>query len=211
MQVEEDAKASAKGGQKDEKAKPKARKKTVDKWKKKIWYTLYAPAYFESKPLGETVAEKPEMVQNRVIIVGARDLSATKRSSAAVHFKVKEVKGNKAYTEAVGHEISADFLRRMVRRRSSKIECVQDLTTKDGVKVRVKTFVLTGRKATNNQRAAVRRVAEADMASFVKAHPYDKVITEFVFGTLPNKIGTDTKKLAIIKKVEIVKSMVLPQ
>ena len=149
MQVEEDAKSAAKGGQKDEKAKPKAKKKTVDKWKKKIWYTLYAPAYFDSKPLGETIAEKPEMVQDRIIIVGARELSPAKKASATISFKVREVKGNKAYTEPILHQVSPDYIRRLVRRRASKIECVQDVVTKDNVKVRVKTLALTVRKATN--------------------------------------------------------------
>lgn len=32
---------------------PKQRKKTVDKWKKKSWYTIVAPKDFESKELGE--------------------------------------------------------------------------------------------------------------------------------------------------------------
>ncbi len=212
MQVEEDAKASAvKGGQKDEKAKPKTKKKTVDKWKKKIWYTLYAPAYFDSKPLGETIAEKPEMVKDRVIIVGGRDLSTAKRANGAVSFKVVDVKGNKAYTEVVGHQVSPDYLRRMVRRRSSKVECVQDVTTKDNVKVRVKTVVLTGRKATKNQKTAIHKIVVEEINQFVRPKTYDKVITEFVFGNLPAKIIGEAKKVAIIKKAEIVKSRVLPQ
>src|SRR3989338_6130015 len=131
MQVEEAAKTSAKAGQKDEKAKPKAKKKTVDKWKKKIWYTLYAPAYFDNKPLGETIAEKPEQVSNRTIVVSGRDLNPAKKTNASLRFKVKEVQGNKAYTETMGHEVAEGFVRRLVRRRGSKIECVQDVVTTD--------------------------------------------------------------------------------
>src|SRR3989338_251295 len=211
MQVEEDAKTSAKAGQKDEKAKPKAKKKTVDKWKKKVWYTMYAPAYFDNKPLGETVAEKRELVQNRVILVSGRDLNPAKKTNATVRFKVKEVKGNKAYTEAVGHEVSEGFMRRLVRRRCSKIEAVVDATTKDNVKVRVKTVLLTNRKSTGAQQTTIHKLVVNELLSFIRGRTYDKVITELVYGNLPQKIAGDAKKITPIKKVEIVKSRVLTQ
>ena len=43
------------------------KKKTVDKWKKKTWFTIIAPKEFDRKEIGTTVSEKPQSVMGRVI------------------------------------------------------------------------------------------------------------------------------------------------
>ena len=45
----------------------KGRRKTVDKWKKKKWYTITASKIFNKKPLGETPVEKPVNLASRTI------------------------------------------------------------------------------------------------------------------------------------------------
>ena len=41
-------------------AKVKKQVKTVDKWKKKRWFTLVAPEIFAEKVLGETPSNDPD-------------------------------------------------------------------------------------------------------------------------------------------------------
>src|SRR3989338_5004185 len=116
-----------KEGQKEKAAQPKTRKKTADKWKKKAWYTIVAPEEFEGKEIGETISEKAEMLLGRVILVNGRDLAnQPKKQHIKIKFKVKTTSGNKAHTEAVGHIIKDDFIRRLIRRRSSKVMSVRN-------------------------------------------------------------------------------------
>jgi len=54
--------------EKKEASKPKIKKsRTADKWKKKQWYNIIAPAEFDKVVIGETVAEKPKNIEGRII------------------------------------------------------------------------------------------------------------------------------------------------
>src|SRR3989344_94101 len=111
--IVEDKKTEKAGG-KEKAAQPKTKKKTADKWKKKVWYTVVAPEEFERKEIGETVAEKPEMVIGRIINISGRALAnQPKKQHIKLVVKVTNVSGSKANTEATGHFIKDDFIRRL--------------------------------------------------------------------------------------------------
>ena len=194
-----------------EKEKPKEKKKTVDKWKKKIWYKIYAPAEFEEKEIGETVAEKPQMVMNRVVSASVRDLAGNPtKGQIYMQFKVKDVKGNKAYTDVIGFSTNESYMRRLIRRRMSKIEVVFDTVTNDNMKVRVAGIALTAKKATEKQRAGVYKAMREELEKFCKTKPYEKLISELIFGNVAAKVFNIVKKIVPIKRVEIVKATLLP-
>ena len=181
-------------------------KRTTDKWKKKTWFMVYAPKEFENTEIAETVGEKPENLMGRVFIVSVRDLAnQMKKGHIYMRFKVNDIKGNKAYTESVGHYIRESYLKRMTRRRSSKAEIVQDEQINGG-KVRVKTVVLCARKVSGDKRADLNRIVSGMIAGACKGQEYAKLIDEFVFGTIPSKIFNEAKKVAPIKRIEIIKS-----
>ncbi|MBI2598211.1 MAG: hypothetical protein HYW50_03375 [Candidatus Diapherotrites archaeon] len=82
------------------------KKRKVDKWKKKTWFTIIAPKEFAGKEIGTTVAEKPENLLGRTIWVSVRDLAAQARKQhVTIIFKIFDVKGNKAFAKAAGHFI----------------------------------------------------------------------------------------------------------
>ena len=89
--IVEDKKTEKAGG-KEKAAQPKTKKKTADKWKKKSWYTVVAPEEFERREIGETVAEKPEMIIGRIINISGRDLAnQPKKQHISILFKVNDV------------------------------------------------------------------------------------------------------------------------
>jgi len=49
-------------------------------------------------------------------------------------FKIATVSGDAAYTEFVGHEVTRDYLRSLVKRRSTRVDCQVPILTKDGRK-----------------------------------------------------------------------------
>lgn len=193
--------------------KPSAgKKRTVDKWKKKTWYSVFAPKEFDRKEIGTTVAEKPQMLLGRRIEVSARNLSGdAKRQHMMLVFIVNDVKGNKAYTQAVGHEVKESYLRKFVRRRNSKIEVVMTVEAKDKTKVKVKSMVLTGRKLQRNKKTDLRKIMNTILSNNAKNFDSQTLVSELVFGTLAQKIYNEAKKVALVKRVEITKSRVLSQ
>ncbi|MCR4368768.1 MAG: hypothetical protein NUV67_02565 [archaeon] len=189
------------------KAQPKTRKKTTDKWKKKAWYSVLAPAEFENRVIGETISEKPETLMGRTVLISGRDLAnQPKKQHVQLKFRVIGTSGTSANTEAVGHEIKDSYLRRVVRRRASKIMSVKNYTSKDGRTFKVKIVIATERKASQKQKASIRRKTEELAALIIADFDSKKVIDELVFGTVPNKIYPELKKIVPIKRIEITKS-----
>lgn len=192
---------------KEKKGKPK---RTVDKWKKKKWFTIYAPKLFDQKVVGETVAEKPELLKGRIISVSARDVTNQPRKQhVSLNFKVRDVQALKVYTELVGHEVKPSFLKRMIRRRSSKIETNQIVQLKNESKASVKTVVLSMKKLRERQKTAIRKIMIQKIDYAGKKKDFDDFVQELVFGHVAAKIGNEAKKIALIKRVEVVKSVLI--
>lgn len=191
-------------------AQPKTKRKSVDKWKKKSWYTLVAPTEFESKELGQTVAEKPELLVSRVVTITAGEIAnQPKKGHIHLRFKVVNINANKAHTQAVGHSIKDSYMKRVVRRRCSKIMLVKDYLSKDKKSFKVKTIVVTERKASNRQKADLQKKTEEIVAKFIAETDSKKIVEQLVFGNLPNRIYPDIKKIVPIKRIEIVNSALL--
>lgn len=188
------------------------KKKSVDKWKKKTWFTIIAPKEFDKKELGTTIAEKPQSVVGRIIEVSARSLSGdVKKSNITLLFKVTEVKGNKAYAICVGHEIKDSYLRKFVRRRNTKVDVVTFVDTKDATKVKVKVMVLTANKIEQRKRTVIRKLMLKKIEEGAKALDSQPFLSELVFGNLVQKIFGDVKKVGMVKRVEVTKSRLFPQ
>lgn len=187
----------------------KPAKRTVDKWKKKIWYTIYAPPEFDRKEIGETISSKPELLLGRIATVSAGELAnEAKKSHISLIFRVNDVKGNKAYTEVAGHEIKDSYMRRFVRRRGSKVEVVQEEPAKDGVVVKVKSVCLCAKKVTKAKKTAVGKIMRGEVSGFLKETESGKVAGGAVFGNVCMKIFQEARKVCPIKRVEIVKSRI---
>jgi len=195
---------------KEKKSKKVVKRKTIDKWKKKKWFSLTAPAFFNNQTLGETVAEEPEQVLKRAITVNAGDLTnQAKLRHVALYFQVNNVQGQKASTQLVGREIHDSYLRRLVRRRSSKIQVVEDVSLKTGEKVRVKAVTITGKKASRAQETEIRKIMKEELNHAASKKPFDQFVQELIFGTTSSNIFKAVKKIVPIKRIEINKSLVL--
>lgn len=184
--------------------------RTVDKWKKKQWYTIIAPNEFDKRVLGETVAEKPKNVMNRVIKVDLGQLTGQRQKRHInILFKVDKVEGNNASTKVVGHVISQGFINRLVRRRSSKIEHVQTAQTADKKMIKIKTVALSVRKLSNKQKTAIRKEIGTLVQKAVHKKPHSEACQEIIFGATASKIFKKLVKIAPLKRVEIIKSGLL--
>ncbi|PIN84658.1 MAG: hypothetical protein COV47_06135 [Candidatus Diapherotrites archaeon CG11_big_fil_rev_8_21_14_0_20_37_9] len=208
--------AKDKGEKKDKKAaekkqatKPKTKRKTTDKWKKKAWYTIIAPAEFERTELGHTIVEKPENLVNRVILISGRELAnQPKKQHFILKFKITDVTASKANTESIGHEIKESYLKRTVRRRASKVAIVSNFNSKDNKNWKIQIIAITDRKASRTQKTAIRRLMTEAAKKYFGEIDSAKIVDSIVFGQVSNKIYTDAKKIVPLKRLEITKSAI---
>jgi len=182
-----------------------AARKVKDKWKAKVWYNILAPPSFENVTIADTLADKPANLINRVTEVSLQDLTNDfRKSHIKLFFKIYEVEETNAHTT-----LTSDYLRRMIRRKRSKIDGVYDITTRDGAIVRVKPFATTDKRIQNSQRRIVRETMKKTIYNLAKT----STLSEFIKIVIDGKVGSDIykncKKLYPVKRVDVHKTQVL--
>jgi small subunit ribosomal protein S3Ae len=190
--------------------KSKTTAKSMDKWKKKKWYTVLAPSSFDKQKLGETPAAKPNLVQDRTITVNLDKLTGDrKQRHVSITFKVNQVQGLNAQTETVGHQIKPGYLSRLVRRRRSKINSINLVKCRDGKQIRVNALCLCSMKVPNKVETSLRKMMDDEILKTAKRKDSEQFIQELIFGSLAAKLFKQAKNYAIIKRIEIIKSRIV--
>jgi small subunit ribosomal protein S3Ae len=183
----------------------KSRRKTVDKWRKKKWFTIKASKLFDEKILGETPAEKPIQLTNRTMKVTLDKLTGQRQKrDIIVHFKTKDVQGQSISTVVSKFEVAKSSLGRAVRRRNSKVMFVEKIPVVGG-DARVSIIVITARKATAAQRTGIRELTKKQLVQF-KGLEFEAVVKELLLGNFANKLYKDSGKIYMTKKVIVSKA-----
>lgn len=189
-----------------------AARKMKDKWRAKNWYNIVAPPSFDNVTIADTLTDDPDKLINRVTEVSMQDLTNDfRKSHITLHFKIHKIIESNAQAQFIGHSLTSDYLRRMIRRRRSKIEGVYDVDTKDGAIIRIKPFATTDKRIQNSQKRIVREAMKKTIFDQAKT----TTLSEFVKYVLDGKIGSDIykncRKLYPVKRIEIYKTEVVSQ
>ncbi len=189
---------------------PAPRATVKDKWKMKKWYTIVAPPVFGEVPLGTTPADDPLKLIGRVLETTLYDLTGD-FTLVHVHlfFQIIKVVGDKCITRFKGHELARDYMRSIVRRRSSKIQGIFNVQTKDGYGLRITGVVLTSFRCKSSQKRAIRKMMKEIIETRASQMTFDELIQAMIFGKLASEIYNEAKKIYPIRKVEIYKSKLL--
>ncbi|MFQ6106655.1 MAG: 30S ribosomal protein S3ae [Thermoplasmata archaeon] len=184
-----------------------AARKVKDKWKSKSWYNVIAPDMFDSRILGETPADSPEKLKDRVSEVTVQDLTGDfSKMHIKLKFKVHDVRGGDAYTYFIGHDMTSDYIRRLTRRKRSRTDGTFDVMTKDDNLVRIKPMAIAERRIQSSKQSAIRK----KMGEVVKAEAAEKTLSELVRamikGEMSRKIAVACRAIQPLQRVEIRKS-----
>lgn len=197
-------------------AKARARtttaRKVKDRWKSKNWYNILAPPAFDNVTIAETLADTNEGLINRVTEVSLQDMTNDfRKSHITLFFKINKVEATNAHTEFIGHTLTSDYLRRMVRRRKSKIDGVYDVTTRDGAVLRVKPFATTDKRIQSSQKKVIREAMKKTIFDQAKTNVMSDFIKIILDGRMGSEIYKNCKKLYPVKRIEIYKTEVVSQ
>lgn len=175
----------------------------------KEWYEIVSPELFGEETVAETPAEEPEMVEGRTVEVNLQDLMpSSDKYYMDVSLKVEAVEGSTARSRIFGHEVSSEYISKMVSRRSNRIDAVADVTTADEQDVRVKIVATTIRKTNSSKVNSVRkRMVEVAEERAEDADLEDYMESIFT-GDLQEAIRGDARKIYPLREVEIRKTEV---
>ncbi len=186
------------------------RRRVRDKWRGKSWYTVLAPSYFGNVELGAVPASEPEKLVGRVIDSTLYEVTNDfAHQYLKMRFQIIEVDGKTAHTMFKGHEYSHDYLRSLVRRRTTKVEGIFDVTTKDGYNLLVAICAFTLSRIKTTQERAMRVIMEKIIREKASTFRLDQLAQEMVLGKIASDIYNEAKKIAPLRHVGVRKSKLL--
>jgi len=185
-------------------------KKVRDKWRSKQWYMVISPPYFGNVELGGIPADEPEKIIGRVVDSTLYDITNDfAHQYLKMRFQINEIDGKNAKTMFKGHEYSRDYLRSLVRRRTTKVDGLFKVTTKDGYTLRVAVSAFTLSRIKTSQEKILRSIMDKIMREKASALTMDQLAQEIVLGKIASDIYNDAKKIAPLRHVGIRSSKVL--
>jgi small subunit ribosomal protein S3Ae len=184
-----------------------SKRRIRDKWRGKSWYTVLAPPYFGKVDLGTLPADEPNKLLGRVINSTLYDVTNDfTHQYLKISFEITEVDGKTAHTMFKGHEYSRDYLRSLVRRRTTRVESLFNIATKDGYKMRVAVCAFTLSRIKTSQEHAIRDLTEKIMKEKASSLTFDQFAQEIVLGKIASDIYNEAKKMAPLRHVGVRKS-----
>ena len=183
--------------------------KKLDKWKSKSWYNIETPEFIGRNNIGTTLAEEPAQLIGRIVEATVGDLTNDfSKHNTKLKFRINDVNGDGAQTRFIGHEITTDYLRSIVKRQTSRIDTNLKVTTKDGYTVRVKPICFTVKRARTSQIEGIREVMDSTVKERAKELNFEQFVEEAIMGKLSATIYRNAKNIYPLRRVEIRKTEV---
>ena len=188
-----------------------ARKKQVGRrvegWKAKKWYRVFVPETFGKVEIGDTISADPANMVGRVMTATLGEVVQDySKSHIKMRFRINDVAGDAAHTEFIGHEVTRDYLRSMVKRRASRIDTIHPIISKDGKLLRVTVVCLTISRADQSQVHAVRQAISQVLSAKAAESDFEALVKEIVSGDMARDVFKAVKTIYPIRRVEITKS-----
>jgi small subunit ribosomal protein S3Ae len=187
-------------------------KRVRDKWRSKTWYMVMAPPYFGNAELGAIPSDEPEKLIGRIIDSTLYEITNDfAHQYLKMFFQINEIDGKTAKTIFKGHEYSRDYLRSLVRRRTTKVDALFNITTKDGYKLRIAVCAFTLARIKTSQEKIVRNIMDKIIKKKAGELTLDQFAQEIVLGKIASDIYNEAKKIAPLRHVGIRKSKLVLQ
>jgi small subunit ribosomal protein S3Ae len=184
----------------------------VEGWKAKSWYRIHVPEVFGKSYIGDTISSDPGTVMGRILqtTLGEIIQDYTKQH-IKIRVKVTGVAGDAAYTEFVGHEMTRDYMRSMVKRRTSRIDTILPVRTKDGKTLRITMTCLTLTRANLSQVHAIRSAMTQFLQAYAAQREFPAFVKEMVSGEVTRELFKLVKPIYPVRRVELIKSRLEPE
>ncbi len=164
--------------------------------KKKKWVNIVTPGFLGERAIGETYLGDSDPVEGRTVSMNLMQVTGyIKAQSCSVKFEVYGMKDGKLQTKIIGYEYLPSAVRRLIRRRMTRVDDSIVSTTKDGVKVRIKPMLMTRNKVSRAIEYRLRAMAKTEVIAFVKSANYEEMFSNII----KNKFQSDLRnKLSYI-------------
>jgi len=186
------------------------RRRVKDKWRGKSWYKVLSPPYFGNVELGSIPTDEPSKLIGRVVEATLYDITSDfAHQYLKLYFQITDIDGKTAHTIFKGHEYARDYLRSLVRRRTTRVDGIFNITTKDGYTLRVSISAFTLARIKTSQEREIRKIMQTIVKEKAQALTFDQFAQETVLGKIASDIYNEAKKIAPLRHVGVRKSKLL--
>ncbi len=188
----------------------KRTKSGKDKKVHKKWYPVIAPAMFKEQVIGEMPATDISKLLKRNISINL--MSATRdfrHQDTTLKFLINSVSGQTAQASLVSYTLSPSSMKRMIRRRTDRIDVRVDVKTKSGLDAVIKVVLVTLNNTVAGVRTKIRNKAITEVKELCKKISFVELVQQLT----RNKFQKELKSLVtkvypvryiIIKKYTLV-------
>jgi len=190
----------------------KAKRGMRDKWRSKSWFMVMAPPYFGNVELGAVPVDEADRLVGRVVDSTLYDVTGDfAHQYLKMQFQVTEIDGKTARTVFKGHEYSRDYLRSLVRRRTTKVDGLFVVTLKDGCKLQIAVCAFTLSRIRTSQEKVMRRMMAKIINDKAATLTIDQFAQEMVLGKIASDIYNEAKKIAPLRHVGVRRSKLVTE
>ena len=180
------------------------------KLKGKQWFAILAPKYFDEMEMGKTISSAPEALVGKTVNISAVELTNDiNKYYLNLKFKIISVDGDKAFTRFYGSECLQDYISRMVLHRIRRIDSIQDITTSDKIKMRVKGLVIVSKKVKSSVAVKIRQFVSELIKKQVEDSTLEEFLQEMLSNELKNKILREGRRIYPIRNFEVRKTEII--
>lgn len=177
---------------------------------KKEWYTVMLPKSFGDEEFGEIMAADPKTLMNRRVEASLNEISKDmSKFYVKLVFRIERVEKDKAFTRFDGHRILREYISHIVRPRVTRIDSNVVVTTRDGIKIRVKGLLLFSQNVNRALKSKAIETMNTIVSESASSNDFDSFSKAMVSGELSSEIKSKCRKLYPVSKAEIRKSEVL--
>jgi ribosomal protein S3AE len=188
----------------------KNKKRTVDNWKRKKWYTITADPLFDNKEIGKTVALDGKNIVNRIVKKTLNEITNNIRDSNYIlSFRINKVVAGNAETELIQLNTKPAFIKRIARRRTSKIENIIFVETKDNKKLKLKIVFISGKRYTTPLKREARNQIKDFYTTEIKNQTLREAFNSIVYQKYTDKAKKMLVKLGYVRTIIIAKAKLL--
>ncbi len=182
-----------------------AEKKTAaQKLIKKRWFHIVAPKVLNEEKVGELLLANASDAIGRTFDVNLAAITEDlQKQNLHVALNVTHANGDQLITQIMGLRVMPSALRRLMRKRKSKIDESFVVKTSDGIAVRVKPFAILKGMVRGGTLATMINNLKTHLTEAIGKLTYEQTFTELLKGKLQEDCTNMLKKLYPVGRFEL--------
>lgn len=174
------------------------------KQRKKSWYKVIAPKILGEVEVGEVLAFEPKDLSGKTLTLNLMTVTNNPRNrDYNACFEIVNYEDEKAKTRIVGINMQAFAIKKIVRKGRDKLDDSFVLTTKDGIKLRVKPVIITKNNSSNERKTFLRKLTRLFLLDNLSPMELENVFVKIIDNSLNKDLANFLNQHHPVSRVEI--------